>query len=423
MLEQYESPVKKRVDVKLQLTPEEKLHFREAQESDPKFLDANRKLEESLLKCNGTRFRFTIPQNRGSNPAIDSSAVSDSSNKKNSEVNASVVNLNSSHDIFDEMVSATSYSPANKKDESFEDGKMTKSPNDSSRLSINVIDNSVEEPTITKTPSSTKYSSVTSAKQSSSTTKDSSLFGFSKIKANNEINIAAATKPSASGKKTGRFVFRTATASKAANTNTEINDDPERNKLSSSTTASKVANGNTEIKNVDPERKKPSSPISKSKKKDDDKFDVDTVLRELSYENHLPVGANRTRPNSPLKNTHELPKKPVKRSGVQLKEIEINDNSSSSSNIQRRLSTFSSTNISSLTSTSTCSNSTVTNTADMACNGPPPKTGFENLQNVLNRISNSSALKTTSNVSSICSLISFHFLHFNFVADSRVVPH
>lgn len=392
MLEQYESPVKKQVDVRLQLTPEEKLHFREAQESDPKFLDANRKLEESLQKCNGSKFRFTIPRNRGSTGLND---TSDSSIKKNTEIDASVVNLNSSHDIFDEMILATTCSPANKKDESFENGKMTKSPNDSSRLSINVIDNSIVEPRLAKTPFKTKYSSMTPAKDSASSTKDSRL--------NKDIDLAAATKPSASGKKTGKFVFRTATALKAANAGVSV--DPERNKQSSSTTASKVANENTAIKNVDPDRNMQSSSISKLKKKDNDKYDVDTVLRELSYENHLPVGANRTRPNSPLKNTHELPKKPVQRSIVQQKEIEMNDNSSSSSNIQRRLDTFSSSNTRSLTSTSSCSNSTVTNTV----HSTPPRTGFENLQNVLDRISNSSALKTTSNVSSF---ILFPFFRF-----------
>lgn len=375
MLDKYKSPVKQQVDVKLQLTPEEKLNFRVAQELDPKFLDANRKLEESLQKCNGNKFRFIIPQNR-SKPGIDLSAVDDSSNKKNSEIDASVVNLNSSHDIFDEMVSATNCSATNTKD-SFDIAVAVKSPNDSARLSIVGIDNSVEEPRTTKTFSSNKkYSSMKSTTVSSTSTTVSStstthdiLFGFSKLTdpiTNSETDSSAPTKPLALGKNTGRFVYRTPTASKAANINAEI-------------------------VNVDPERNKPRAAKSKAQKEDNDKYDADTVLRELSYENRLPVGANRTRPNSPVKNTHALPAKPKNRSDVQQKEPEKKN----SSNIQRRLSTFSSSNSSSSTSTSISSN-----TADKMYTEPPAKTGFENLHNVLSRISSSSALKTTTNVRS-----------------------
>lgn len=355
MSEQYKSPVKQKVDVLLKLTPEDKLHFKEAQESDPKFLNASRKLEESLSKCNGSKLRLTVPL---------SSSVSDFWNKKNTEIDATSVNLNSSHDEFDEMVAAASFSPINRN--KVADKKLTKSPNDSSRL-----EKQIENTTLSD---STSYSSLSSTSVNAST-----LFGCSKTitKTNNELTSSVTAKPSDSEKTTkSRFVFRTATASKVA-----------------------------QIKNVEPERSKPSSSVTKTQNSDTDKYDVDSVLRELSYENHLPVGANRTRPNSPPKNNQELPKKPLNRSVVEPKVIEKDDAKYNGLNVQRRSSTSSS----SFTSTSHCANSNVTKTFDTTCNesSSSPRTGFENLQNVLHHISNSTALKTTSNVSSC--------LFFNFI--------
>lgn len=383
MLAQYESPVKQKVDIKVKLTPEEKLHFREAQESDPKFLLANRKLEESLQKCNGSKngskFRFTIPQNK-SRSDIDSSVVNEvPSDKKVSENVAGVVNLNSSHDIFDEMVADTNLTSVARRDVSFEDQTTHESANDSSRLSITGIDASFEQRTTAKTlPDNTKKSSMTSI-----SIKDSNIT----TKTNNKIDSVATssiiTNSLDSGINTKRFVFRTATATRAAN-------------------------NNAETKSQDSEQNQFSSP--KSKRDDNDKYDVDTVLRELSHENRLPIGANRTRPNSPKKNTHEMPEKSFNR--AHQKELEKNDNDSPdcSSSI-RRSCTPSSSNMSSFTTTSSYSNSTVTNPGSITCNETRSRTGFENLQNVLDRISNSSAVKTTSNVSSTALVFLFHFIY------------
>lgn len=388
MLAQYESPAKQQVDIKVKLTPEEKMHFREAQESDPKFLDANRKLEESLQKCNGSKngskFRFNVPQNR-SRPGT---AMNNSTNKKSPEIDASVVNLNSSYDAFDELVAATNSTLIDRNDNCSEDQKAAKSPNDSPRFSINEMDESFEQHINTKIP-------IDKSKQSSlshTATGDSTINTTS----NNETNSAATTKSSDSSKKIGRFVFRTATASKVAGNNTEIKK--------AGNTEIKKAGNNTEIKNVE----SVSSSISKPKRDDNDKYDVDTVLRELRDENRLPVGANRTRPNSPLKDTHATPKKPVKQTNVQSKVRENYDSDSPRPSTERRPS--SSSNVNSFTSNSICTNSSVSETVGMT--ESRSKTGFENLQNVLDRISNSSAVKTTSNVS--VSHSQFFFLLFPF---------
>ncbi len=405
MLEQYKSPVKQQVDLKVKLTPEEKMHFREAQESDPKFLNANRKLEESLLKCNGSKFRFNIPRNSKISGMDTSVVVNESANHKDTEIDTSVVNLNSSHDLFDDMVAAKK---TNRSDANLDNEKITKSTNDSSRLSTTVLDTSFDEQIKATTLNhSTKSSSLLGSNHSVTSTIET--------RSTNNIESVESSKPSIRVKSNSKFVYRKATSTKTIINKTETNDiDAERTRPSSTITKplSNDSNDKSDVDNILRElsfdnhlllganRTRPSSTITKPLKNDDnDKFDVDTVLRELSFENHLPLGANRTRPNSPLKNTHEpTKKKPSNPSTVQRKGREKDD--TATSNAQSNCNTSLSNNISSFVSASECFNSTTTfDTADMTCTESRSKTGFENLPNVLNRISNSSAVKTTSNVS------------------------
>lgn len=339
MLEQFKSPVKQNIDMKLKLTPEEKMHFRVAQESDPKFLAANQKLEESLLKYNGSKFRLSIKSNR-----LDSTA-----SKSDPAVDTTEVNLDSSNDIFDQMVAA-------KKVNRIENGSGNKS-NDSLKKQIEM--NSVND----------------------------SSSGIDKIETKS-TDRTLVTKPSEKGIPKNKFVFRTATASKIAN---------------------------TENKKV--ERSKPTCTVTKSSiddfpHDDNENYDVDTVLRELSFENHLPIGANRPRPNSPLQNAHDTTRKSLNSSTLQRNET--SKIVSECSNSQSR-SSFSSPNQScSSTPNSISLNVSDTDYIDQTRREPPSKTGFENLQNVLNRISNSSAVKTISNVSSLQSTFRFLFPTFCF---------
>lgn len=350
MLEQYASPAKQKVETILSLTPEEKLHFKEGLESDPEFLAANRKLEESLSsinsKCNGGagQFRLTLE-------------TKPKKSELNKSVDASVINLSSSFDAFDKLVAEGNSSSTNGKNHSFEDQFMTENSNDK-----------------------TINSSFQSIDVSSSSTKESSLFGFSKINEKSSSESTVTTKISETGKRTkNKFVFRTPMSRKDTKKNEKF---PET------------------------EGHKQSMSASTAKKDENDKYDVDTVLRELSHQNHLPIGANRIRPNSPPKNTHEMPNKKLSRPTVKQKEITKNDNSTSisdnkpSNSVQPGTSSSSLSDKSSLTSNAFSLSTSFDNTIDATFKELSPKTGFENLPSVLSRVSTSSALKTMSNVSS-----------------------
>ncbi|KAJ6630198.1 hypothetical protein Bhyg_16713, partial [Pseudolycoriella hygida] len=317
LLEQYESPVKKKVEIKLQLTPEEKMLFKEAQEMDPKFLDANKKLQDSLRKCNGSKFRFAMPQNRKN---LDNDVLNDSLCVKKSQIDASVVNLNSSHDEFDELVASSKYGE--------EDGVFDKTTKSTNELSISKTNSNGDESINT----SLTLPSV-----------DNSLFGFSKIGTTLSPDTGARptdtsiARPADSAKKT-KFVYKIPTALK-------------------------MSDNNIEQKNVDYEQRVQPTSKPESQKDESDKYDVDTVLRELSFENNLPVGANRIRPNSPRK-SDSLPRN-----------HSTEEKTESEQNQPRRSASFTSNKV------------------------PRPsrlKTGFEDLQNILDRISKSSALKTNS---------------------------
>lgn len=367
MLDQFKSPEKPQIDVTVKLTPEEKMLFKEAQEMDPQYLDANRKLEESLRKFNGSKFRFNVPTNK--NKSGSESRLLNTSNEKDSIIDASVVNLNSSHDLFDEMVAAKR---TNKSDDVNDSGNRNQSFTDKARLSPIRLDKSLDQ-------------LINGSKTSAS---ERTLPGSDKQ--NRETSSVPTAKPPESVRRNNKFVFRTAIASKQAANHTETKAaDSERSIPSlKTTTTAPISNSNPSSRST--------ATVPKSKTDDHDKYDVDAVLKELSYENHLPIGANRTRPNSPLKNTHEPAKKSTKPSTVRRKDLENDYDDSFTSGLSsstRRISLPSATSISTLPS------SPANNTVDMTCKETTSKTGFENLPNILNRISSSAAVKTTSNVS------------------------
>lgn len=364
MLDQFESPVKPKIDMQMKLTPEEKLHFALAQEMDPIYSDANRKLEETLLKCNGSKFRLKIPSNRNGS-AVDSRAMDDSiaQKKVTSDIDTTVVNLNTSNDIFDQMVAAK-----------FADRSNVGGANDVSKSNsfIDASNHSFDERIEEKSSQQSENESM----------------------ANDQTPTP---KPLGKGNK---FVFRTATASKPSDKkNNETKSNP--------------------IDNI--ERKKTNSTaVSESKINDSDKYDVDTVLRELSFENQLPIGANRARPVSPPRNTLPSAKKPLKTSNSQRKEVDKSKVKPRSSSTKSRSNISSSSHIDSALSTSTDQFNT---SAGMITKDPQSKTGFENLQNVLDLIANSSAVKTTSNVSSLRFLFLKFLFRSEFPHSSQVVPH
>lgn len=356
MLEQYASPEKQKIELKVKLTPEEKLNFKETQESDPKYLDASRKLEESLLAnktiFNGSKFRFTVPVKKKKSEA--------------KSIDATVVDLDSSSDAFDKLVATGRNSPTAANNDSVDDQINTTPANNNSKpLSLKSTDQSP--------------------------IKESSLFGFCKISEKSESESVVMTKPSNSGKNT-KFVFRTP---RTANNHEMKEVVSEINKSSSTTSVLRneaVTEQNEIISSTSKSRKdvnKPSSSTTSLKNYNHDKYDTDTVLKELSDQNHLPVGANRTRPNSPLRNTIEKPNKKINRTEVQQKQNDTENDSHSSSTSKLSSSTYTSISLS----------SSLNNSIDTTCT-IQPKTGFENLPNVLSQISSSSALKVTTNVSS-----------------------
>lgn len=375
MLEQYKSPVKLKAEIKLKLTPEEKLTFRETLTSDPKYLNSVRKLEQALqsnkqnvgqsskndsisvvnsitenvIKKGVSKFRLQVPS-RDKKSAVNGN--------QSTSIDASLVDVNSSFDAFDKLVAPHDASTVNSKSDSVVNTSLTGETNLELNSSFESIDLSY--------------------------TKENSHFGFKKINTN-------------------RISPNHSFDDLKFNTEKTTNADASTFTVKTKFVPKKPVTLQTRNKN---EIQHAGLLSTKRKNDENDKVDVDAVLIELRNQNHLPVGANRTRPPSPPPNSHKSStvdrnKKFNRSEDMNKHEIDrfdFKDEPISSALHESSASTFAQPNTSnSLLSNRNCSNSTATNidsSFDTTAHNTHKKTGFENLQSVLSHISESEVFKT-----------------------------